>query len=111
MVWGFFHSHGMYSGISLDKWASVSSTGGLEDTPDFGTVKNNHAGHRSWVHSIPGLSGLSPILNRKLSINGVPLWIKSLVCSISVFTKVLRMATASRCPEAYGPDDKLHDQP
>jgi len=31
MVWGLFHSHGMYSGISLDKWASVSSTGGLED--------------------------------------------------------------------------------
>jgi hypothetical protein len=29
MVWKFFHSHGMYSGISLDM-ASVSSTGGLE---------------------------------------------------------------------------------
>jgi hypothetical protein len=39
MVWGFFHSHGMYSGISLDKWASVSSTGGLEVYPDNGTVK------------------------------------------------------------------------
>ena len=34
MVWGLFHSHGMYSGISLDIWASVSSTGGLEETPD-----------------------------------------------------------------------------
>ena len=49
MVWGLYHSHGMYSGISLDKWASVSSTGGLEDSPDFGTVKNNHAGHRLWA--------------------------------------------------------------
>jgi hypothetical protein len=39
MVWEFFHSHGMYSGISLDKWASVSSTGGLEDRPDPGSVK------------------------------------------------------------------------
>ena len=39
MVWGFFHSHGMYSVISLYKWASVSSTGGLEVFPDPETVK------------------------------------------------------------------------
>jgi hypothetical protein len=46
MVCGFFHSHGMYSGISLDIWASVSSTGGLEDSSRPGDGENDHAVHR-----------------------------------------------------------------
>jgi hypothetical protein len=36
-------------------WASVSSTGGLEDFPDRETVKNEHAGHLAGTVLAPDL--------------------------------------------------------
>ena len=60
MVWDFFHSHGMYSGIGLDIRASVSSTGGLEDFSDPETVKMTMQDTEEGLQLTPNFCSCNP---------------------------------------------------
>jgi len=105
----------MYSGISLEIWASVSSTVGLEDFADTDTVKMTMRDIETGLRLAPGTwSGWPPLhaLRRCLydnnNFNDLLCYTYSLTRLIFVSVVVIFASRIVRLPKTGWSDGKAH---